>query len=122
MEKHSKNELETALAAIADMMARSKKAQVKFPAGTSQYTLAQNRIHALRVASALIERELWPGNGMVPFSREELERAAAPLASLKSKSEKARCRLTPGTWQHTMTERNLRALYIAIPLLEGALG
>lgn len=36
-----------------------------------------------------------------------------PLVSLIRKSEKARRKLTPGAWQHTMLRNNLQALRLA---------
>lgn len=41
-----------------------------------------------------------------------------PLDSLISKSEKALAKVSPGTWQHTMLEDNVRALRIAIALMD----
>jgi hypothetical protein len=48
------DELREALRSLASMIGRSEKAQMKFSPGTSQYTLARNRIKALRIASELI--------------------------------------------------------------------
>lgn len=55
------------------------------------------------------------------YTKEDLEKALAPIASLISKSEKALEKLAQGTWQHTMLTNNLKALYIASPLLRKAL-
>jgi hypothetical protein len=52
----------------------------------------------------------------------EIEEALRPIASLIGKSEKARQKLTPGTWQHTMLGENLKALHIASALMSGAAG
>lgn len=41
-----------------------------------------------------------------------------PLISLISKSEKAQQRLRPGTWQHSMLRDNIRALRIAVALMD----
>jgi hypothetical protein len=43
--------------------------------------------------------------------------AAAPIASLIAKSEKARHKFAPGTWQHAMLSDNLDALRIATTLM-----
>lgn len=51
-------DLQKALCTLASVAARACKAQSKFAAGTSQYTLQQNRISALRVAEALVSAEL----------------------------------------------------------------
>lgn len=106
---------EDALQAIASMIVRSAKMQVKFAQGTSQYTLLNNRIKALHVALSLINDEAGK------YTREDLQNAVAPLASLISKSEKAQKKVAADTWQHTMLEKNLNALYLASPLLQKAL-
>src|SRR5688500_3825043 len=51
------------------------------------------------------------------FTTEELQQARRPISSLISKSEKARQKLASGTWQHTMLQNNLKALYIASALM-----
>lgn len=48
---------------------------------------------------------------------DELQEVIRPIASLISKSEKAQKKLASGTWQHTMLQRNLRALHIASALM-----
>ncbi|WP_148410742.1 hypothetical protein [Murimonas intestini] len=109
-------DMEKALDAILSMADKGKKAQVKFRRGTSQYTLLENRINALNIAFSLINKEL--GNDMSQeFERAALENACAPIQSLISKSEKAQTRLKPGTWQYVMLENNIKALYIAWPLV-----
>lgn len=52
-------------------------------------------------------------------TREELREVIQPIASLISKSEKARQKLAPGTWQHRKLQKNLRALHIAFDLMSG---
>lgn len=52
-------------------------------------------------------------------TREDIEKALRPIASLIDKSEKAQQKLAPGTWQHTMLLGNLKALYIASVLMNG---
>lgn len=47
-----------------------------------------------------------------------MENTLAPIISLISKSEKAKEKLNPGSWQHTMLEGNLRALYYALALMD----
>lgn len=106
---------ETAQMTLAKLIARSEAAQAKFAPGTAQHTLQQNRIHALRVATSLLAGDL------TRWTYEDLERARAPLASLISKSEKARQKLSPGSWQHTMLTENLNALHLAAPRLDAAL-
>lgn len=116
-QKHIQDET---VEALADMIRRSEEAMAKFAPGTAQHTLQVNRIHALKVADALVKQERG-GAHMPSWAQEALEKAVAPLRSLASKSEKALQKLASGTWQKAMLERNLRALHEAMPLLEKAL-
>jgi hypothetical protein len=51
------------------------------------------------------------------YTTAELQEALRPITSLISKSEKAKQKLAPGTWQHTMLRANLKALHIASALM-----
>jgi hypothetical protein len=57
---------------------------------------------------------------MNEHTTDELQAVLSPIASLISKSEKALQKLTPGKWQHTMLQGNLRALRIAFALMSGS--
>ena len=57
----TRDDLQSALRALASMISRTEKAQVKFSPGTSQHTLQRNRLKALRVAEALLRAELAKG-------------------------------------------------------------
>ena len=122
MDQNAKAELDGAVQAIQTMIARSEKAQMKFAPGTSHHTLQKNRIKALAIASALLKAEQAGQDAPLAYTKEELRQAAAPLASLISKSEKARQKLSPGTWQRNMLDENLRALHLAAPLLANRTG
>jgi hypothetical protein len=52
------DELGAALIAFADMTERTEKSQGKFSAGTSQHTLQDNRLKALRAAESAIKRKV----------------------------------------------------------------
>lgn len=114
------NEYKEALQAISSMIGRSEKAFEKFTQGTSQYTLLKNRIKALYIGSSLISKKLAKRDVTDDFSKDDLEKAVAPIASLISKSEKAQKKLEQGTWQYTMLDDNLKALYIVSALLTKA--
>lgn len=121
MDDYTAKDVEEALRAIASMIGRTEKAKTKFAQGTSQHTLQKNRLKALHIASSLIEKELGQSDVIGVFTNEELRKALDPIASLISKSEKAKGKVAQGSWQYTMLEENLKALYIASPLLEKAL-
>lgn len=52
------------------------------------------------------------------YTSGEVRNALRPIASLIGKSEKAREKLTPGRWQHTMLSENIKALRIASRLID----
>jgi hypothetical protein len=54
----TRDDLQEALRTLDSMIGKTEKSHVKFSPGTSQHTLARNRIKALRKASALITRSL----------------------------------------------------------------
>jgi hypothetical protein len=60
------------------------------------------------------------GHSVAKYITEEVQAALKPISSLITKSEKARQKLTPGTWQHTMLGDNLAALQIASALIVSA--
>lgn len=121
MDDFTEKDMEEALRALASMISRTEKSEEKFAQGTSQHTLQKNRLKALQIASALISKGQAESDGADCYTEEDLKNALAPITSLISKSEKARGKLAQGTWQHTMLSENLKALYIALPLLTKAL-
>jgi hypothetical protein len=58
MNNFTQQELEEALRSIVSTIGKCEKVQPKLKPGTSQHTLLIRRIKALRIASALIEKEM----------------------------------------------------------------
>ena len=58
MDHYTKEDLEEALRAITSTISKCEKVLPKLREGTSQHTLLVRRIKALRIASALLMREL----------------------------------------------------------------
>lgn len=56
--EYSKEELSEALRAVASLIGKCVKVRKKLRKGTPQATLLKNRLKALRVASALIKKEV----------------------------------------------------------------
>ncbi len=121
MNGFTKKDMEEALQTITSMISKTEKAKEKFTQGTSQYTLQKNRLKALNIVATLISKELAGSNVIDYYTEEDLKKALAPIDSLISKSEKAQKKLAQGTWQYIMLANNLKALYIASPLLMKAL-
>jgi hypothetical protein len=57
-----------------------------------------------------------------PFHKEELEEALRSIDSTIAKCEKVRPKLRPGSSQHTLLVRRIRALEIAAALIRRELG
>ena len=58
LDKLQPHDLEEALRALSSTIAKCVKVKPKLTRGTPQHTLLVRRIRALRIAAALIEREL----------------------------------------------------------------
>lgn len=58
---------------------------------------------------------------MNQYTAEELEEAKRSIASTLSKCEKALRKLQPGTSQHTLTTRRIKAFQISLELIDMAL-
>ncbi|MEP6903966.1 MAG: hypothetical protein ABJA66_19740 [Actinomycetota bacterium] len=53
----------------------------------------------------------------INYTPDDLPEALRPVASLIGKSKKAQQKLSPGTWQHSMLQDNIKALHIASALM-----
>lgn len=117
MDHFTREDLEKALPTISSMITRSEKTQKKFQEGTSQASLARNRIKALQVAESLVTRELEGDHIALNFNREDLEKALPPITSTIRKCEKAQEKLKKGTPQSILTGKMLQALHISLSLI-----
>lgn len=113
--------LNDASSTISAMIKRVEDTKTKFEPGTAQYTLQRNRLDALKVAFALVCKAQHEDTTPLQTSLDSLKRAVAPIASLLSKSEKARTKLDPISWQYGMLTENIKALMLVEPLLQQAI-
>ncbi|SFJ20990.1 hypothetical protein TPDSL_20960 [Terrisporobacter petrolearius] len=109
MEKYTKEELKEAINVVTSSIKNCEKMHPKFEEGTSQHTLLKNRIKALYISKSLIEEE----NIKEKYTKEELEKAIAPVSSIKSKCEKAKTKAVEGTGNHTRLTKIIKAMYIS---------
>lgn len=114
MYKYTKEELQKALQLVSSTINNCEKMQLKFAVGTSQHTLLKNRIKALYISESLIKHE----NIIDKYTKEELEKAVAPISSIISKSEKAYLKSTQGTSTHTRLNKIISAMYISKSLID----
>jgi hypothetical protein len=113
-----KDELEEVLRPIASLISKSEKAQGKLTPGTWQHTMLRDNLKALRIASALMDKEACDTES---FAREDLQEALQALASMMVRSEKAQAGFLPGTSQHTLQKNRLKALRMASACISDAL-
>ena len=117
MDNYTGNELEKALKAIASMISRSEKVQIKLKEGSPQASLTRNRLKALYIAASLITKELEGDSSADRFTKEDLEKALPPIKSTIGKCEKVRDKSKEGTSQATLTGNMLKALEISLALI-----
>ncbi|MEL4105475.1 hypothetical protein AAFA46_01355 [Oscillospiraceae bacterium WX1] len=114
MDDYSTEEIENALLMVLSLISRCEKQQPKFAAGTSQYTLLQNRMKALYMSKSLLQGEKITGT----YTKEDLAKALPPIISIISKCEKAQLNCTEGTAQYTRLNKIMAAMTISKSLIE----
>lgn len=112
------DELQEARRALASLLSKSDKAQLKLAPGTWQHTMLGDTVKAVRIALALMEQGR-PGTGS--FMRADLQEALRVFASVVAKAGKAQSKFSPGTSQHTLQRNRLRALRVAEVLVSAEL-
>lgn len=84
MRTHTTKEIEDALKLLNKTIENCQKIQPKFKTGSSQYTLLENRIRALRISMDIINKE------ENTYEKKTLEDALIPLKSIINKCMKAK--------------------------------
>lgn len=128
MNHFESEELTEAIRSIASTLSKSEKALGKLKEGTAQHTMTVRAIKAYFTAMELIGRESEAseanakGAGDFPqgkYTKEELEDALQAIASANSRCESVLPKLKPGSSQHTLTVRRIKAFSIATELIRG---
>lgn len=109
------DELHESLEPIASLISKSEKAQQKLPPETWQHAMLQENLKALRIASALMNKQT---NDQDHFIGNELQESLRAFASMISKTEKAQAKFAPGTSQFTLLRNRLNALRKAAALIK----
>lgn len=99
-------DLRPVLRPLASLLGKCEKAQQKLAPGTGPYGRMQDSVHALRLATALLDGR----TDAASFSTDELARARATLDGLAHKTDAALARFPEGTAQHALLRNRLRAL------------
>jgi hypothetical protein len=107
-------ELERVQVPIASLISKSEKALQKVVPGSWQHTMLRNNLAALRIGTALMNRER---NAASRFTRRDLQEALDALAAMIRKAEKAKARFARGTSHHTLQRNRLEALRVVKALI-----
>ena len=113
--RYTTDELQEALRPIASLISKSEKAQQKLASGTWQHTMLRDNLKALRIASALMNEKAGETGRL---AQDDLQEAIRAVASMISKTAKAKAKFRPGTSQHTLQRNRLKALRIAEGLIK----
>ena len=117
MRLFSEVELREAARAIASTLMKSEKAILKLKEGSAQRRLTARGIAAYSLVLSLIARELGETPEQTVFSNEALEQASEAFAFAAERVSSILPKFAPGTPQHTLAVRRLRAFEIAQTLI-----
>lgn len=117
MDNGTNDELQEARRPIASLVSKSEKAQRKLPPGTWQHAMLRDNLKALRITLALMDN----ATGEAGCTPDVLQTALESLASIKSKTEKAQAKFSPGTSQHALLRNRFKALCAAEAMIKSKL-
>lgn len=108
MEQYTKKELEYTLILLNKTIKNCVNIQSKFLSGSSQYTLLENRIKALKISISLIKNE-----ENITYEQEILKEALNPINSIINKCRKAQGKYTDNTAYQRRLMNIIRAMEIS---------
>ena len=117
MNNYQQEDIEKALKIINSIIPRCEKAQLKFKEGTSQFSLLQNRIKALKISKCLLENN----DDINLYSHSELEKSLPPINSIIHKTETARNKFEIGSTPYKRLTPTIEAMYISKHYIENSL-
>ncbi|MEA5048210.1 MAG: hypothetical protein VB034_06310 [Eubacteriales bacterium] len=117
MSQYSEIELQEAARAISSALMKSEKVLLRLREGSPQYRLTAENIRAFQIAFALIRRKQGDLEAFI-FSKEELASTQAAYAKMIAHVEKVLPKFAPGTPQHTLAVRRIRAFGVASALMQ----
>jgi hypothetical protein len=118
MDEFSPEEVREALEPLASLISKSEKASRKLAPETWQYSMLQDNVKALRLASALIVGGI---QSEAPPTRDDLDQTRGAIESMIAKTEGAQSKFSAGTSQHTLLLNRLKALRVAAVFVRSAM-
>ena len=117
MEPFAQTELHEAARAITSALHKSEKAILKLKESSPQYRLTEGNIRAFHLALVLIEHEQGLQEAQ-SYSAGACAEAQASFSSMIARVEKILPKFVPGTPQHTLAVRRIRAFEIAGEMIQ----
>ena len=114
MKIYTQEKLQGAIKTVSSTINNCEKMQHKFKEGTSQHSLLNNRIKALKISKYLLESD----RNIDMYSNDELEKALPPVISIINKTEKARSKYREDSNQYKRLTPLIEAMYISKELIE----
>lgn len=108
MEQYTKKEIEYTLIILNKTIENCQKIQPKFLSGSSQYTLLENRIQALKISISLIKNE-----ENITYEKDTLKEVLNPIISIINKCRKAQGKYTDNTAYQRRLMNIIRAMEIS---------
>lgn len=117
MGNYSQEELDAAIQLISSTIINCEKMQTKFLEGTSQHSLLKNRIRALQIAKALIEKD----SSIDLYTQLDVEKSLQPILSIIHKTKKAQMKYKEDTVQFKRMSPMISAMCISKAFIEEAI-
>ncbi len=107
MKQYTTKEIENSLILLKKTIENCQKIQPKFQPDSSQYTLLENRIKALKISISLIKNK-----ENITYENETLKEVLNPIISIIKKCRKAQEKYT----ENTVYQRRLMNIIIAMEI------
>lgn len=112
MNQYSEETIKITLNLIDSLIVNCERVRLKLKEGSSQLTLITNRLKALRISKAVLERE------DSDFSNDEIAKAIVQITSIKKKSETGIGSVKEGSAAYTRFKRLIEAMEVILSYLE----
>lgn len=120
MDSHTTFTHQEALKAITSSLHKNEKVLTKLKPGSYQHTLMLRSIQAYHITIHLFQHDLQQTE-VIDFREEEAMDAIDFFASSIQKVERMLPKFAPGTSQHTLSIRRIKAFTLAIDRIKNAM-
>lgn len=116
MNIYTSQEIQDTICIIESSIANCEKVQPKLKEGSAQLSLSRNRIKALYISKALLQKQ------KCEYNREELKSAVTQITSIKNKSITGINHAKEGSATYTRFKKLINSMDIILDYLQNAIG